>query len=45
MDTRDGVVSLNGPVKSQEAKDTAIRLARETSGVKDVKDNLVIQSG
>jgi hyperosmotically inducible periplasmic protein len=45
VDTRDGVVSLNGPVKSQNEKDTALRIARETSGVKDVRDNLVVQSG
>ncbi len=45
VDTKDGVVSLNGPVKNQEEKDTAIRLARETSGVKDVKDNLVVHNG
>lgn len=45
VDTKDGVVSLNGPVKSQTERDTAIRIARETSGVKDVRDNLVVQSG
>jgi hyperosmotically inducible protein len=45
VDTKDGVVSLNGPVKSQTEKDTAIRIARETSGVKEVRDNLVVQSG
>jgi hyperosmotically inducible periplasmic protein len=45
VDTQNGVVSLNGPVKNQNEKDTALRIARETSGVKDVKDNLVIQSG
>jgi hyperosmotically inducible protein len=45
VDTKDGVVSLNGPVKSQSEKDTALRIARETSGVKDVRDNLVVQSG
>ena len=45
VDTKGGVVSLSGPVKNQNEKDTALRLARETSGVKDVKDNLVIQSG
>ncbi len=45
VDTRDGVVSLSGPVKSQTEKDTAVRIARETSGVKDVQDNLVVQSG
>ncbi len=45
VDTKDGVVSLSGPVKSQTEKDTAVRIARETSGVKDVQDNLVVQSG
>lgn len=45
VDTRDGVVSLSGPVKSQTEKDTAVRIARETSGVKDVQDNLVVQTG
>jgi hyperosmotically inducible protein len=45
VDTRDGVVSLSGPVKSQTEKDTAVRIARETNGVKDVQDNLVVQSG
>jgi hyperosmotically inducible periplasmic protein len=45
VETRDGVVSLSGPVKSQSEKDTAVRIARETSGVKDVQDNLVIQAG
>lgn len=45
VDTRDGVVSLNGSVKSQAEKDQAVRLARETNGVKDVQDNLVVQTG
>ncbi len=45
VDTRDGVVSLSGPVKSQTEKDTAVRIARGTDGVKDVQDNLVVQSG
>ena len=45
VDTKDGIVSLNGPVKTQSEKDTALRIARETSGVKDVRDNLVVQSG
>ena len=42
VDTRDGVVSLSGSVKSQTEKDTAERIARETSGVKDVQDNLTV---
>jgi hyperosmotically inducible protein len=45
VDTKDGVVSLSGPVKSQTEKDTAVRIARETSGVKDVQDNLIVQTG
>jgi len=45
VDTRDGVVSLSGSVKSQADKDQAVRLARETSGVKDVQDNLVVKTG
>jgi hyperosmotically inducible protein len=45
VDTKDGVVSLSGPVKSQNEKDTALRIARETSGVKDVQDNLIVQAG
>ncbi|HKA35203.1 MAG TPA: BON domain-containing protein [Thermoanaerobaculia bacterium] len=45
VDTKDGVVSLSGPVKSQAEKDTAVRIARETSGVRDVQDNLVVQTG
>lgn len=45
VETRNGVVSLSGPVKSQSEKDTAVRIARETSGVKDVQDNLVVQAG
>jgi osmotically-inducible protein OsmY len=45
VDTQSGVVSLAGPVKSQNEKDTALRIARETSGVKDVQDKLVVQGG
>ena len=45
VDTRDGVVTLSGPVKNQTEKDTAVRIARETNGVKDVQDNLTLQTG
>jgi osmotically-inducible protein OsmY len=45
VDTQSGIVSLSGPVKSQTEKDTALRIARETSGVKDVQDKLVVQGG
>ena len=42
VDTKDGVVTLSGPVKSQTEKDTALRIARETTGVRNVQDNLNI---
>ena len=45
VDTQSGVVSLAGPVKSQNEKDTALRIARETSGVRDVQDKLIVQGG
>ena len=42
VDTKDGVVTLTGPVKSQTEKDRALQIARETTGVKNVQDNLSI---
>lgn len=42
VDTKDGVVTLTGPVKSQTEKDRALQIARETTGVKNVQDNLNI---
>lgn len=43
VDTREGVVYLTGDnMKSQAEIDMAIKLARETSGVKSVESNLVI---
>lgn len=43
VDTREGVVYLTGDqMKSQAEIDTAIKLARETSGVKSVENKLVI---
>jgi len=45
VDTKDGVVSLTGSVKNQMQKDTAERIARETTGVRDVQDNLTVQAG
>ena len=43
--TADGVVTLTGNVDSQEAKDQALKLARETSGVRDVKDMIAVRTG
>jgi hyperosmotically inducible protein len=42
VDTRDGVVYLTGSVSSENEKDQAIKLARETKGVKDVQANLTV---
>jgi osmotically-inducible protein OsmY len=43
VDTKDGVVTLTGPVKSAAEKAEAIRLAKTTKGVKSVVDKLTIQ--
>ena len=42
VDTKDHVVTLKGRVKSEEDRARAIRLARQTDGVKRVVDQLVI---
>ena len=41
VDTLDGVVTLSGDVRSQSDADVAVRLARETAGVREVNDRLV----
>ena len=45
VDTANGVVTLTGNVDGQEARDAAISLARDTSGVSDVKDMISVRSG
>ncbi len=42
VDTRNGVVFLTGSVRTAIEKDTAIRIAKETQGVRDVQANLEI---
>lgn len=42
VDTFKGVVTLSGAVKSRQEEQTAVRLARNTPGVKDVKSTLQI---
>jgi hyperosmotically inducible protein len=42
VDTKDGVVTLNGSVMSKAESDRAERLARETEGVKRVVNNLKV---
>ena len=44
VDTRDGVVTLAGSVKSPSEKAAAIRLARDVAGVTSVVDHLTIES-
>ena len=44
VDTTDGVVTLTGNIDSQEAKDQALKLARETSGVREVKDMIAVRT-
>jgi hyperosmotically inducible periplasmic protein len=42
VDTNRGIVSLNGIVESSAAKQRAVDIARQTSGVKSVVNNLQI---
>lgn len=42
VDTRDGTVTLHGPVASEEAKALAERSARSIDGVRDVRNLLVV---
>jgi osmotically-inducible protein OsmY len=43
VDTVDGVVRLTGTVSSQQEREKALLLARETAGVKEVRDGLIVQ--
>lgn len=45
VETTDGVVTLTGNVNSQEARDQALKLARETSHVRAVKDMISVRVG
>lgn len=42
VDTSNGVVTLNGDVRTAAEKQRAVRIARETEGVKSVVDNLKV---
>jgi hyperosmotically inducible protein len=42
VDTKDAVVTLTGNVTSAAEKRKAVEIARETKGVKSVKDQLKI---
>ncbi len=43
VDTFEGHVTLTGTVPSKAAQDKLVSLAKNTTGVKDVKTNLVIK--
>ena len=45
VDTTNGVVTLTGNVDSQEAKERALQTARESTGVREVKDMISVRSG
>src|SRR5919106_193101 len=42
VDTQNGAVTLSGRVKTEAEKAEAVRLARETTGVRDVMDRLTV---
>lgn len=45
VDVANNVVTLNGTVKTAEAKTKAVAIAKATDGVKSVKDNLRVAAG
>lgn len=45
VETVNGVVTLTGNIDSQAAKDRALQLARDTSGVVEVKDMISVREG
>lgn len=45
VDTRAGVVTLNGPVKSEQARERASQIAQAVPGVTSVVNNLTIAAG
>ena len=44
VDTEHGVVTLSGPVHSAAERTQALKLARDTKGVKSVKNNLKLET-
>jgi len=43
VDTLNGTVALSGFAKSQAEKDAATNIARNTKGVREVRNNLVVR--
>ncbi len=44
VDTKDGVVTVKGRVRTEAERQRALQLARETAGVKNVVDQLVVEA-
>ena len=44
VDTKDGVVTLTGKVKSTREESEALRIARSTDGVKRVQDKVTVSA-
>jgi hypothetical protein len=44
VDTKDGVVTVKGRVRTEAERQRALQLARETAGVKTVIDRLVVEA-
>ncbi|MDO9357809.1 MAG: BON domain-containing protein [Polaromonas sp.] len=45
VDTKDGVVTLNGPAPTSAAKDKATDIAKQVKGVASVNNQLVVKAG
>lgn len=45
VETSNGVVTMSGAVKSKADEERALQLARQVSGVKDVKSTLQVSGG
>jgi osmotically-inducible protein OsmY len=45
VDTKDGVVTLNGLAGNSEARQRAAKLASAIKGVKEVRNNLTVKQG
>ena len=44
VDTKDGVVTVKGRVRTDAERQRALQLARETAGVKAVVDQLTVEA-
>jgi hyperosmotically inducible periplasmic protein len=44
IESREGVITLNGTVDTQNQADAAVDAAKSVDGVKDVKSNIIVKS-